>query len=137
MNNKILIGSIIAVAILVVMSSSSAVEYKTDDIKVTSETINNKVEPLDNGCFEIITYVEGYTHPMTIKWVGIFIYLHLEMWEYDVGAISIKAYTLNPLNPVYEANPKFIYAPLFIGSIGCTSSFDHIEGYFIGNIYWE
>ena len=128
--NRLLVVGVIVLFLGLACAPSINADIKKDE---------KKIKPLDNGYFEIITYVHGYVWPLQMKWQGIFICGRLEMWEKDSGTISIEAYTLNPSNPFYRENPRFIYAPIFIGSIMAPLDKDYymIDGKFLGNIYWE
>ena len=125
MNKKILIGSIIAVAILVLVSFPITI----------SEKVNPEIKPLDNGYFEIITYIDGYCENLDFK--GILIKRHMEIWVSGSG-LRIEAHTLNPSEPVYYANPSYLYVPVFIGWMWMVSADCYtIHGKAYGNIYCE
>ena len=127
MNKKILIGSIIAVVILIGVSFTSVIGMNIDN--------ENEKELLDNGYFEIITYIDGYCE--TIKCKGIIIKRNMEIWVSGSG-LRIEAHTLNPSEPVYKEKPSYLYAPVFIGWMWMVSADCYtIHGKAYGNIYWE
>ena len=126
MNKKILIGSIIAVALLVGVSTSTALYVKRN---------NKEFEPLDNGYFEVVTYIDGYCENLECR--GILIKRNMEIWVSGSG-LNIEAHTLNPSNPIYKAKPSYLYVPVFIGWAWMVSADCYtIEGTAFGNIYWE
>jgi len=124
MNNKILLGSIIAVVILVLVSSSSAVVTKKDD---------NKSETLDNGRVEIYSKINGLSEFQHYK--GIIFKRQVTIY----GWLDIEAHTLNPSEPVYYATTsQYLYAPLFIGVFYpiAPGAFG-VSGFALGNIKWS
>jgi len=130
MNNKILIGSIIAVAILVLVSTSSAIDEKTDDIKVTSETDDYK---------EIITFINGaYTdfHVLSgfiIKDVNITALVGLDNiyisgWRWEECRIRPD---------MYWEYCKWVQVPRFIGYTYQKDGFNMVRGTAFGNIEYK
>ena len=125
MNKKILIGSIIAVVILVLVSFPITI----------GEKIYPKIEPLDNGEVEIFSKIRGYCVRYICKEEGYIIYRQIRIY----GEMDIKAHTFNSSESVYYATAyQYVYAPIFIGlfyqiALPCLQVF----GYAFGNIEWS
>ena len=103
MNKKILLGSIIAVVILVLVSFPS----------VISEMVKPENEALDNGYREIYTRVNGEVVYLHYGGFG-FLIIFRKISTNAIVFMNIEAHTLNPSKPVYHASPKeYFYAPLF------------------------
>jgi len=125
MNKKILIGSIIAVAILVLVSSSSALDVK----------IQNK----DDDIY-LITLIRG--HPWSGEINGMGIFRELTAYAPSPGIEYIKIYGIKisegKLDSIQD-NVHFIRAPRFIGFYhdGGPTNWDTVFGIAIGEIEWR
>ena len=128
MEKRILIGSIIAVIILVLVSFPT----------VISEKIKPENEALDNGYREIYTHVNGECVYLRYGGFGFFIFFS-NISTNAIVDMDIEAHTLNPLEPVYHASPKnYFYAPFFIGFISYHATDRlYIVGTAFGNIEWS
>ena len=95
MNKKILIGSIIAVAILISVSSSSAVDVDSND--------GNEIESLDTT-FEIISLITGACYEFEANTLnpGAPMFHRNVSFFSDSHQLNIKALTIHPLRFFYN-----------------------------------
>ena len=126
MNKKILIGSIIAVVILVLVSSSSAVDVNYD---------NNEIEPVDTT-IEIISFISGFGYEY--EYEGDIIFLrNVSLFDSERG-FTIRAFTINPLRLFHKEEANVIHANRFIGLIlDVAPGIIMASGIALGNIEWS
>jgi len=135
MNKKILLGSIIAVAILVLVSSSSAIDVKKDVGSVSRENLTT--EPLDNNETEIISKIDGSCLSSSFYGIGVFFDVEIsagyDTWIQIIGITSVlpkQSYTVH--------FGKYVKTPIFIGyTFQVAPRAQTVHGIAIGDIEWR
>ncbi len=129
MNKKILLGSIIAVTILIGISTSSAVDVKTNDY--------NEIEQTDTT-IEVISIIRGNFETFNRYENGV-IFGHIYGRVHPAIGVNIISFTINPLHLFYSVTAKnHIDIPHFIGIIFWTAADNIIvTGIALGNIEWS
>ena len=130
MKKKILIGSIITIAILVLVSTTSAVDEKI--------ILDEENKPIDST-IEIISFIRGSCWKLDPP--GLFgIHRNLELHgNPGEGDLHFTSFTINPIRLFSVPDPYCIVIPLFIGIIIPISPFDidyFVRGIGFGNIEW-
>lgn len=124
MYKKIVIESIIAVAILLLMPSISSL----DD--------NNESEPLDNGEIEKISFISGVC--TKFEGEGLLGYRNVELWSFAGHGIDITGVTSYIPFRWYNVDDRgYMEAPIFIGYCYVASTGRYlVRGIAFGNIEW-
>ncbi len=135
MNKKILIGSIIAVAILVLVSSSSAVDVDNNVDNVSRENLTT--EPLDNNETEIISKIDGSC--LSSNFIGFGVFRNVEILAgYDTWVHIVGYTSLIPRRSYTEHSCNYVKAPIFIGyTFQVSPGRQTVHGIAIGDIEWR
>ena len=135
MRKDILIGSIIAVVILVLVSSSSAIDVKKDVGGVSRE--NRTTEPLDNNETEIISKIDGSC--LSSNFIGFGVFRNVEIWAGIDTWIEIVGYTsILPPRSYLVHFCNYVKAPIFIGyTFQVSPGRQTVHGIAIGDIEWR
>ena len=129
MNMKTLIGSIITITLLILVSTTSAVDANTTDRK--------KVEPLDNGEKEKITYIDGSCLGVEFNGPGFFRNVEINAgWDTWFTITAITSFL--PFKSYQITAGRYIKAPFFIGIVPPMAPGRFaVKGYAIGDIEWS
>jgi hypothetical protein len=93
-----------------------------------------RIEPLDNGEFEVYSIIDGYCE--VPQYEGIIIKRQVRIYG---GELEIKAHTWNPNEPIYYATTsQYLNAPVFIGVFYPVALRAYsVYGIAFGNIEWS
>ena len=136
MNKKILIGSIIAVAMLVLITNTSAIDVKIDKYNNLRENQTNK--SWNNNQEEIMSFIYGhYAGEEDFDFFGAF--FNLELFAYFGTSIRIISYTsFLPIQKYIVERAIYVKAPIFIGFLKRSQPSGNgiVFGVIFGDIEW-
>ncbi len=132
MEKRILLGSVIAVVILVLVSSSSAVDVNSND--------GNEIESVDTT-IEIISLISGICYEYECEHIfegAPLFHRNVSLFSYECK-LNIIAFTIKPLIPFfYNEDVNTIHAKRLIGMIIPTHPGEFaVDGIALGNIEWS
>ncbi len=134
MNKKILILSLVAVAILTI-PVSTAVDINTDGDNELRE--NTDIGTLDNNEKEIFSKIDGSCLDSSFYGIGVF--FNVEIWATSNTWITIVGYTsLLPPRSYTVHTGKYVKVPIFIGyTFQVAPAAQTVHGIAFGDIEWS